>query len=52
MNDQSGADNFYSNIEHDINYSEVESDMNPDNGVVRHEFIEAIVRIAVEKYQI
>jgi hypothetical protein len=33
-----------------INYNEQESDINPQNGVVRHEFIEAIVRIAVEKY--
>jgi hypothetical protein len=37
-----------------INFNEADVDMslNPSNGVVRYEFIEAIVRIAIEKYMI
>ena len=35
-----------------VNYTEIESELNPTSGVVRYEFIETIIRVAVEKYKV
>ena len=35
-----------------VNYTEIESELNPTSGVVRYEFIETIVRVAIEKYKV
>jgi hypothetical protein len=33
-----------------VNFTELESDLNPAHGVVRYEFVETIVRVAIEKF--
>jgi len=35
-----------------VNFTETESELNPTHGIVRYEFIETLVRVAVEKYMI
>ena len=35
-----------------VNFTEIESELNPAHGIVRYEFIETLVRVAVEKYMI
>jgi hypothetical protein len=35
-----------------VNFNEMESTLNPTHGVVRYEFIETIIRVAVEKYKV
>ena len=34
-----------------VNYTQFTSDLNPSHGVVRYEFLETIVRVAIEKYK-
>jgi len=35
-----------------VNYTEFTSSLNPLNGVVRYEFLETIIRVAIEKYKV
>lgn len=35
-----------------VNYNEGPAELNPLNGVVRYEFVEFIVRIAIEKFMV
>ena len=35
-----------------VNYTEIDSKLNPASGVVRYEFTELIIRVAIEKYKV
>lgn len=35
-----------------VNFSDAEEPLNPDHGVVRYEFLETLVRVAIEKFKV
>ena len=41
----------YDSIFKAVNFTDNETDLNPDFGVVRYEFLETIVRVAIEKFK-
>ena len=35
-----------------VNFTDADSPLNPDHGVVRYEFLETLVRVAIEKFKV